>query len=219
MNHVILPRTAVTAAQSSRSCFATQPPNEVLRVDDPACLDGHTLILAPAGHGKSTLLRVMGGVPLPVGQTRAHVTVWSPPPPPGTAVYCPAIDDLLPQLTVSDTLRFAAGCLPPGGTVPASVEDRVNTVVALLKLEGVRDSVIGSDLTRGISGGQRKRVSVAQALLATPIGGGRGKVLLLDQATDGLDAHLALDMMAHILQAADAHGVIVVAALQQPRSG
>lgn len=76
--------------------------------------------------------------------------------------------------------------------LPASRADklgRVDAVIAALGLNKCRDTMIGSPQMRGVSGGERKRVSVGHELLINP------SVLMLDEPTSGLDSTTAMHLI------------------------
>ena len=79
--------------------------------------------------------------------------------------FVPQEDILLPDLTVGELLRFSAQLRLPSSTDIAAT---VNSVVAVLGLKDVLNSRIGDADQRGISGGQRRRVSVAMELVGNP---------------------------------------------------
>lgn len=99
---------------------------------------------------------------------------------PGETSFCAAQDIHIPALTVNQTLQFAASLTetsenPAGNTV-------VSSLLSLLKIGHTGHTLVGDARIRGISGGERKRVSLAESLLA------RAKVLCFDNPTLGLDA-------------------------------
>ena len=65
-------------------------------------------------------------------------------------------------------------------------QEAIDKVVSMLDLTGVRGTVVGDKKTRGISGGEKKRLSIACELLSAP------SLLFLDEPTTGLDAFQAL---------------------------
>ena len=114
------------------------------------------------------------------------------------------------DLTVAENLMHAANTRVIGSK--AFKAARVDTVLGKLGISHVRDSVIGDDRKRGLSGGERKRVSIGMELVANPA------VLCLDEPTTGLDsasAEVVVDLLRSL--ADDGHTVICI--LHQPRSG
>jgi ABC-type multidrug transport system ATPase subunit len=67
-------------------------------------------------------------------------------------------------------------------------------------------------MLRGLSGGERRRLSIAAGILAAPA------VLFLDEPTSGLDSFAALSAMSHLQRMARGSGRIVISTIHQPRS-
>lgn len=88
--------------------------------------------------------------------------------------------------------------------------EKVEEVLSVLKLKGIENSVVGDANKRGISGGEKKRVSIGIELVADP------KILFLDEPTTGLDATAAMEVMK-FLQVVAATGVNVISVIHQPR--
>ncbi|KAJ2336082.1 hypothetical protein GGI00_001032 [Coemansia sp. RSA 2681] len=87
-------------------------------------------------------------------------------------------------LTVQETLLYAAKLrLPNSQYSREQKRARVEDIIKQLRLEGIKDSQIGSTKNRVISGGERKRVSIGVELLTDP------RVLFLDEPTSGLDSN------------------------------
>lgn len=89
----------------------------------------------------------------------------------GDVIYCPEDDVHFPTLTVSETLTFAARTRAPTRTARLNGLSRAGYVDALTDILGtvfglrhVKDTKVGNAAIRGVSGGERKRVSIAEAL-------------------------------------------------------
>eukprot|EP00933_Yihiella_yeosuensis_P035302 TRINITY_DN28821_c0_g1_i1.p1 TRINITY_DN28821_c0_g1~~TRINITY_DN28821_c0_g1_i1.p1 ORF type:complete len:556 (-),score=94.44 TRINITY_DN28821_c0_g1_i1:86-1753(-) len=124
----------------------------------------------------------------------------------------PQEDVFLAALTVRETLGFAAELrLPPNWSLEARTK-RVDEVLRLLKLEKCAETAIGDEKLgqRGISGGERRRLSVGMAII-----GGLPQVLLCDEPTSGLDSAAATNMV-EILKSLTGRGVTVLCAIHQP---
>ena len=164
-----------------------------------------TAIQGPSGCGKSTLMNaLMGAVPLVSGSVALNDNVFG---------FVPQADMLLPILTVRETLEHAVLTRLPSGVSRKARASRVDNVLAALKLTHVEHSLIG-DATlgqRGISGGERRRVSIGIELLARP------QVLFMDEITSGLDTTSALEVMQVLRLLADRDGTTIIAVLHQPR--
>ena len=155
-----------------------------------------TGIIGPSGSGKSTLLNILAGE-LPLHRSRGRlkasgcVRLDHGPPlsPSAAATLCRRVgfvaqdDELLDVLTVREAVTFSATLRLPRST---DVDAAVNTVLAEVDLLRVQHSRIGgANAERGISGGERRRVSVAEELVTS------ASVIFLDECTSGLDAFTA----------------------------
>ncbi|QRW00881.1 ABC-2 type transporter [Ceratobasidium sp. AG-Ba] len=97
-----------------------------------------------------------------------------------------------PILTVAQTLKFALDLKSPGRLLPeqtrAQLNDEIlNMLLNMLNITHTRDTIVGNEFLRGVSGGERKRVSIAEMMSS------RACVLSWDNSTRGLDASTALD--------------------------
>jgi ABC-type multidrug transport system ATPase subunit len=86
-----------------------------------------------------------------------------------------------PVLTVHETLLFAAQCTNDGTASMEQLNDRVNGLLQHLDLAHVADTVVGDENLRGISGGQKRRVTVGEMLTSRHV-----SLLALENITDGL---------------------------------
>ncbi|KAL4586544.1 hypothetical protein LXL04_011180 [Taraxacum kok-saghyz] len=169
-------------------------------------------MMGPSGSGKTTLLTALGGR-LP-GKTSGTITYNGQPFSSSMKRkigFVTQDDVLYPHLTVLETLTYAAMLrLPKTLTLEEKVE-QAELIIIELGLTRCRNSIVGGPLIRGVSGGERKRVSIGQEMLVNP------SLLLLDEPTSGLDSTTALRIMA-TLRGLARGGRSVVTTIHQPSS-
>ncbi|KAJ5627684.1 ABC multidrug transporter C [Penicillium lividum] len=110
----------------------------------------------------------------------------------GEAIYTAETDVHFPQLSVGDTLKFAALARAPRNRLPGVSRDQYaehmrDVVMAMLGLSHTINTKVGNDFVRGVSGGERKRVSIAEATLCG------SPLQCWDNSTRGLDSANALE--------------------------
>ena len=118
---------------------------------------------------------------------------------------------LFDALTVGETLRFTALLKLPQSIPTEEKSGRALEVLVKLGLSKVQNSIVGGPMRRGVSGGERKRVSIAIELLTNP------SVLFLDEPTSGLDSTTALQLV-HTLRELASGGRTVITSIHQPSS-
>lgn len=118
---------------------------------------------------------------------------------------------LIGTLTVFETLMFAAKLRLPTSLSQSAKEEIVNGVITELGLESVRNTYIGNWHIRGISGGQRRRVSIGCELVTSPV------LLFLDEPTSGLDSAAAFHVMSSVRRLAE-NCRTILAVIHQPAS-
>ncbi|XP_073044428.1 ABC transporter G family member 6-like [Primulina eburnea] len=119
-------------------------------------------------------------------------------------------DDLLfPMLTVEETLMFSAEFRLPGNMSKSRKRARVEALIDQLGLRTAARTVIGDEGRRGVSGGERRRVSIGTDIIHDPI------LLFLDEPTSGLDSTSAY-MVVKVLQRIAQSGSIVIMSIHQP---
>ncbi|CAK5270888.1 unnamed protein product [Mycena citricolor] len=188
-------------------------------------------VMGPSGAGKSTLLDLMAfRKPALEGASVREVAGSSPPaqqvdihrrqislngePLSATkmqkmSTFVEQEDALLGVLTVRESVTYALRLhLPLLGR--RAVAERVDTVLAALGLQSCADQRIGTPISRGVSGGQKRRVTAACAMVTFP------RILLLDEVTSGLDSTSAREVMSAIRTLAVSEGMIVIASVHQP---
>nr|XP_006638853.1 PREDICTED: ATP-binding cassette sub-family G member 5 isoform X1 [Lepisosteus oculatus]XP_015218807.1 PREDICTED: ATP-binding cassette sub-family G member 5 isoform X1 [Lepisosteus oculatus] len=171
-------------------------------------------ILGNSGSGKTTLLDAISGRIGSTGTLQGDVYLN------GQTLkrdqfqdcfsYVLQSDNLLSYLTVEETLTYTAQLSLRKHTT-LSIRKKVGAVMAELSLSHVAQSVIGGRVFPGISGGERRRVSIASQLLQDP------KIILLDEPTTGLDSMTANQIVVLLSELARRDRIVIVT-IHQPRS-
>ncbi|KAL9655360.1 hypothetical protein ABK040_011201 [Willaertia magna] len=121
-------------------------------------------------------------------------------------------DVLMGNLTVRETLRYAALLTLPSSMSLKEKMERVDNVMKDLNLIKAADTIVGEPgITKGISGGERKRLSIAIELLTEP------SVLFLDEPTTGCDSKTSLNIIRTLVALAK-KGNAIVLTIHQPRA-
>ncbi|KAK6907065.1 hypothetical protein I203_101054 [Kwoniella mangroviensis CBS 8507] len=177
-------------------------------------------ILGPSGAGKSTLLQLIAGRTLNPGPLSRFThsgsllfagEVASQASQSNVAFVEQDDDWHLPSLTVRETLTYAAILRLPDKMPRKQKIARAETVLRMLGLKDCADLPVGGQLLKGISGGEKRRLSLAVQMINDPA------VLVVDEPTSGLDASIALSVM-QVLRDIAATGRTVIATIHQPRS-
>ncbi|KAF3483944.1 uncharacterized protein GIQ15_03268 [Arthroderma uncinatum] len=173
------------------------------------------VLMGPSGSGKTTLLNVLAGRAsslgdgvngdvLVNGRTASRETFRH------LSSYVEQEDVLIGSLTVEETLYFAAQ-LSLSRSIPK--KDRIQRIKYLLNSFGIQNqakTLIGTPIRKGISGGQKRRVSVAAQLITCP------KIIFLDEPTSGLDSTASFEVMSFVKALAKKNNLIVIASIHQP---
>ncbi|KAJ2637478.1 hypothetical protein GGF40_002337 [Coemansia sp. RSA 1286] len=146
-------------------------------------------LLGPSGAGKTTLLNILAGR-IEGGVLNGKVEFRGKKRVPGVfkrrVAYVEQEDVMYPMLTVEETIMFAAKLrLTEKHYTQLQKIERVANVMQQLRLSHVKSSRIGDALNRGVSGGERKRVSIGVGLVTDP------DMIVLDEPTSGLDSNSA----------------------------
>ncbi|WP_037841822.1 ABC transporter ATP-binding protein/permease, partial [Streptomyces sp. NRRL WC-3549] len=159
-------------------------------------------VIGPSGSGKSTLLKALTGY-RPANQGDVlydHRNLYKQFAELRQRIGLVPQDDILhKELTVSKALGYAAKLRFPADTTEAERTARIHEVLAELKLDVHKDKKVTS-----LSGGQRKRVSVALELLTKP------SLIFLDEPTSGLDPGMDRDVMQLLRGLADDGRTVLV---------
>ena len=134
------------------------------------------------------------------------------------ANYTEQLDNHLPFLTVRETLTFAwsnTTVQPSAGLLgspeaAAQAETKVDDVIAMLKLGGCQHTLIGNEFLRGVSGGEKKRVTIGETLVSD------ARLLCMDEISTGLDASVTYEICASLHAWARSKRITVIISLLQP---
>ncbi|POM75483.1 ATP-binding cassette (ABC) Superfamily, partial [Phytophthora palmivora] len=201
-------------------CFSVQVPATTGRhsIIKPGSM---TLMLANPGAGKSTFLKALagklhssskkdlGGEILYSGLRGDEIDLIK------LVGLVDQTDNHIPTLTVRETFKFADMCV---NGRPEDQREEMRDIAALrtelflqiLGLENCANTVVGSALLRGVSGGERKRVTVGEVLV------GGQSLFLCDEISTGLDSAATFDIMKALRTWCKTLGGSVIVALLQP---
>lgn len=116
-----------------------------------------------------------------------------------------------PVLTVGETFTFAAQCTSDGTSTDADIQERVDSMLEALGLSHVKDTVVGDENLRGVSGGQKRRVTVGEMLMDP-----NSRVFCLDNITDGLASTDSFSLIQQISAACRKARLASIITLLQP---
>lgn len=171
-------------------------------------------IMGPSGCGKTTLLNVLAHRPSRTVKVSSTVLINNQAPSLSDigrlSSYVECDDPLIGALTVKETLEFAARLSLSRSQTAVERMRRVNELVQAFGLSDQANTIIGTLIRKGISTGQKRRVSVAAQLISAP------KILFLDEPTSGLDSEASFNVMSFVRDVTKANNLIVVASIHQP---
>ena len=169
-------------------------------------------VMGSSGAGKSTLLDVLAGridSSSFSGELLANKKTVDAKEFRKLTGYVMQSDALFPLMTVRETLRYAAYLRVPNKTT----EERnaiADETLSLLRLDECAETIVGDEDNRGISGGQKRRVSVAIDIVHRPA------VIFLDEPTSGLDSSTAYTVVDSLKQLAVNQNCTVIMTIHQP---
>ena len=169
-------------------------------------------LMGPSGAGKSTALKAMNGYESP---TRGKVRVNNESLYGnydrfrGLIGYLPQDDIIHKELTVEESLYYTARLRMTSDHTDREIKERIKKLLEQLDLYDKRGDIIGSVEQQVLSGGQRKRVNLAQELVTDPV------ILFLDEPTSGLSSRDTREVMKLLRDLAD-HGHTIIVTIHQP---
>eukprot|EP00667_Euglena_gracilis_P001867 EG_transcript_1866 len=196
------------------------------------------LVLGPPRSGKSTLMKAIAGRLEETHKATLQGTVEyaglrlreRPQPRGGIKLaklvgYVPQVDEHMPTLTVRETVNFARACVSQPSPKALQQEQpdeiaireealinqlNVEVILSVMGIRHVGDTVVGNAMLRGISGGQRKRLTTAE-VMATHM-----PVLMMDEISTGLDSATTFEICTALKSVARCLKVTAVVSLLQP---
>lgn len=169
-------------------------------------------LMGPSGSGKTTLLHTLAQRQTAAVHGQVLINGEEHPLATHRAIssFVEQEDTLTGSLTVEETLVFAARLSLPRTVTRREARERAGKLIQSFGLTGQRRTLIGTPLQKGISGGQKRRVSVATQLITGP------RVLYLDEPTSGLDSTASYEVISFIRDIARRTKLIVIASIHQP---
>eukprot|EP00978_Attheya_sp_CCMP212_P043255 scaffold279116_cov54-Attheya_sp.AAC.1 len=174
------------------------------------------LVLGPNDSNKATLLRALCGRLNTKDELYGTILLNGMPMGPSNqgwrrlSPYVSASDaSHSPVLTVKETLTFAAQCHSTGS--PEKIDEDVEKIMVALGIDHVAETVVGDENLRGISGGQKRRVTVGEMFMDPD-----GKFYCLEQITDGLASSDSLSLIEKLTNSARLNRDAAFVSLLQP---
>lgn len=172
-------------------------------------------IMGGSGAGKTTLLDILAGKNkdgVISGNIYVNGNILADKDFKKIVGFVDQEDHLIPTLTVYETVLNSALLRLPRTMSLRAKETRVIEVLNELRILNIKDRVIGSDFQRGISGGEKRRVSIACEMVTSP------SILFLDEPTSGLDAYNARNVIDCLVKLSRDFNRTIIFTIHQPRS-
>ncbi|CAG7971254.1 unnamed protein product [Penicillium salamii] len=172
-------------------------------------------LMGPSGCGKTTLLNVLArraassGAKV-IGETYVNDSQVDSKTFQRMTSYVEQEDALIGSLTVQETLKFAADLSLTGSVPKIQRMERIRTLLEAFGIQKQANTIVGTPIRKGISGGQKRRVSVASQLITCP------KILFLDEPTSGLDSTASYEVISYAKELARVNNLIIIASIHQP---
>ncbi|CAN4114892.1 unnamed protein product [Withania somnifera] len=169
-------------------------------------------IMGPSGCGKSTLLDALAGRLASNTRQSGDILVNGRKQALafGTSAYVTQDDTLMTTLTVKETVYYSAQLQLPQSMPLYEKKERAEETIKEMGLQEAMNTRIGGWSLKGLSGGQKRRVSICVEILTRP------KLLFLDEPTSGLDSAASYHVMNRIIKIAQQDRRTIVASIHQP---
>ncbi|XP_077214293.1 ABC transporter G family member 1-like [Tasmannia lanceolata] len=130
----------------------------------------------------------------------------------GTSAYVTQDDTLMTTLTVREAVYYSAQLQLPDSMTKSEKKERAEMTIKEMGLQDAMNTRIGGWASKGLSGGQRRRVAICMEILTRP------KLLFLDEPTSGLDSAASYHVMSRIVRLARDDRRTIIASIHQPSS-
>ncbi|KAM3215644.1 hypothetical protein ACQJBY_067589 [Aegilops geniculata] len=169
-------------------------------------------IMGPSGCGKTTLLDTLAGRLDKNLRSKGDIRINGPRQRLsfGTSAYVTQENMLMATLTVREAIYYSAQIQLPDTMLLDDKLAHADEAIQEMGLTSALETRIGGRNTKGISGGQRKRLSICLEILTRP------RLLFLDEPTSGLDSAASFHVMNRIADLAAREGMTIVAVVHQP---
>ncbi|KAI3509398.1 hypothetical protein L1887_24644 [Cichorium endivia] len=171
-------------------------------------------IMGPSGSGKSTLLDALAGRLHSKTRQSGDILVngFKKTLAYGTSAYVTQDDTLITTLTVRESVYYSAQLQLPDSMSQAEKKERAEITIREMGLQDSMNTRMGGWGVKGLSGGQKRRVSICIEILTRP------KLLFLDEPTSGLDSAAAYYVMRRIAKLDQHEERTIIASIHQPSS-
>jgi len=170
--------------------------------------------MGPSGSGKSTLIHALAGLI----KESDKITVEGKRYLNGfslagdsmlPAAFIEQDVNFFPHMTVKETLDFRVELKLGSSLGKSERDDVVSSLLDLLGLTQSANTIVGNSKVRGLSGGERKRLSIACEMISSP------PIIFLDEPTSGLDSYQAAQVVKFLRRLAD-QGKTIISVIHQP---
>ena len=173
-----------------------------------------TGIMGPSGAGKTSLIEILSGQSKQ-GEDIGNIYLNGNPSDISNIKKISGFvfqdDIILKTMTVKEALYMSALLRLPEEISEQEKMNKVNEMIKLLHLEQCENTIVGDSLSKGISGGERKRLSVGMEMITNP------SILFLDEPTSGLDTYSAYNLIKNLKDLTNM-GRTVISTIHQPSS-
>ncbi|CAK9163270.1 unnamed protein product [Ilex paraguariensis] len=209
----VMNRIIRLAQQDRRTIIASihQPSSEVFELFQNLCLlsSGRTVYFGSTSAANEFF--VLNGFPCPDMRNPSDHYLRTVNKDFDTA-YVTQDDTLMTTLTVREAVYYSAQLQLPDSMSKYEKKERADATIREMGLQDAMDTRIGGWSVKGLSGGQKRRVSICIEILTRP------KLLFLDEPTSGLDSAASYHVMNRIIRLAQQDRRTIIASIHQPSS-